>query len=54
MKSENDKAIQAHVLSTLDEETQRLVALSGFDLLFGPLGPVDDDGKPWFDGYEET
>ena len=40
MKSENDKAIQAYVLSTLDAETQRLVTLAGLDLWFGPIGDV--------------
>jgi hypothetical protein len=31
----------------LSPETQRLITLASFDLYFGPIGDVDDDGNPW-------
>ena len=47
MSKKLDNLIREHVLATLSEETQRLARLAWWDLMFGPMGPTDDDGKPW-------
>ena len=48
-----DTLVKKHFLADLDPEIQRLISLASFDLYFGPLGPVDDDGREW-PGFEKS
>lgn len=47
MSRSTDTYLKAHVLADVDPEILRLISLASFDLYFGPIGPVDDDDKPW-------
>ena len=41
------KAIRTFYKPQLTDEIERLITLATYDLYFGPIGALDDDGNPW-------